>query len=118
MTATTTPTLGCLCGASGPHHPSCALRVPAGRDLFTTTGLAVFRHTLRHATAPTGRPVTVRKVGGGWGWYCQLPGCLDFSVRVYREPGTAADAGREHHRLWHTVLPAFETITAHRKRAA
>lgn len=107
MTATTTPTLGCLCGASGPHHPSCPTRVPVGRDLTTAMGLAALRYALRHAIAPTGRPVTVRKVGGWWGWYCQLPDCLDFSVCAYREPGTAADAGREHHRLWHTDLPVF-----------
>lgn len=52
------------------------------------------------------RPVHVRKIGPWWGWYCQLPDCLD-SAFAYGDPGRAADAGREHHRLWHTDLPVF-----------
>lgn len=48
--------------------------------------------------------VYVRKVGPRWGWRC-LPDCLDSSVSTYGDPGRAADAGREHYRLWHTDLP-------------
>ena len=77
-----------------------------GHDLSTPTGLAAFR---RRPAPKSLRPVRVRKIRGWWVWYCQLPGCLDFSPRVYRDPGWAADAGREHHRLWHAdELPIGE----------
>lgn len=92
--------IDCLCRAGGPHHPSCHTRLSVGRDLATATGLDALRRGLRTLTAR--RPVHVRKIDVWWVWCCQLPGCLDFGPRAYRDPGRAADAGREHHRLWHT----------------
>ena len=85
-----------------------------GYDLSTPTGLAAFsariaRNTQRRPAPKSLRPVRVRKIRGWWVWYCQLPYCLDFSPRIYRDPGRAADAGREHHRLWHAdELPIGE----------
>ena len=52
-------------------------------------------------------PVTVRKLGLWWLWYCQIPTCLDHAGHghgydLYLTPAAAADAGRAHHHLWHT----------------
>lgn len=54
----------------------------------------------------TAAPIRVRSVQPRWGWhwYCMLHDCLDWGAS-YSTPGRAADAGREHHRLWHTDLP-------------
>ncbi len=45
-------------------------------------------------------PIHVRKIGPWWLWYCQVPGCGDFSTAYYAS-GPCADAGRAHHSLWH-----------------
>lgn len=75
----------CACGPGTHHHPSCR-----------------FRRTNPDRPTRAGRPVTVRKLGPWWLWYCQIPACLDHAGHGYFTPAAAADAGRAHHHLWHT----------------